>query len=121
MFWGIFVILVIILMIVKSMNKTNASVIQTLVQKTAKYATMAQQDDSPMLAVMHANYSVAYLEALLDVATYRQINRATNVDVKLFIEHVMMVQQSVTKKVVQKIPALQGEIDLYLSAIAGNS
>jgi len=103
------------------MNKTNSSVIVKLVQKTAKYATMAQQDDAPMLALMHANYSMAYLEALLDMATYRQINRATNVDVKLFIEHVMMVQQSVTKKVVQKIPSLQGEIDLYLSAIAGNN
>jgi hypothetical protein len=33
----------------------------------------------------------------------------------------MKVQEEVTKKVVQKIPALQGEIDLYLSSIAGNN
>ena len=42
-------------------------------------------------------------------------------DVKVFIEHVMKVQEEITKKVIQKIPALQGEIDLYLSSIASNN
>uniref|UniRef100_A0A6C0JWE8 Uncharacterized protein n=1 Tax=viral metagenome TaxID=1070528 RepID=A0A6C0JWE8_9ZZZZ len=120
MFFQIVIVLVLILLISKSMNRTGPSVIEKLVKKTAKYATMAQQDDSPMLAIMHANYSMAYLEALLDMASYRDINRVTNIDVKLFVEHIVSVQRTVTKKVVQKIPALQGEIDLYLSAIAGN-
>lgn len=121
MFFQLVIILILILAIVRSMNKTNGSVIEKIVKKTAKYATMAQQDDSPMLALMHANYSMAYLEALLDLASQKEIHRVTNIDVKLFIEHVLQVQQDVTKKVIRKIPALQGEIDLYLSSIAGNT
>lgn len=117
MFLQIIIILVLILMIMKS---KNPSAIEKLVKKTAKYATMAQQSEAPVVALMHANYSVAYLEFLLEIASHRQINRVANIDVKLFIEHVLKVQEQVTKKVIQKVPALQGEIDLYLSSIAGN-
>src|SRR6056300_410838 len=117
MFLQIIVILFLILMIMKSQNH---SVIEKLVKKTAKYATMAQQSEAPVVALMHANYSVAYLEFLLEIASHRQINRVANIDVKLFIEHVLKVQEQVTKKVIQKVPSLQGEIDLYLSSIAGN-
>ena len=118
MFWQIIIILVLVLMITRSKSPGG---IDKLVKKTAKYATMAQQSDAPMIALMHANYSMAYLEALLDIASPREINMVSNIDVKLFIEHVTKVQQEVTQKVVQKIPALQGQIDLYLSAIAGNT
>ena len=118
MLWQIIIILVLILMIMRS---SQPSVIEKLVKQTAKYATMAQQSDAQLIAVMHANYSMAHLEFLTSIASHRQINRVAGIDVPLFIEHIMKVQEEVTKKVVQKIPALQGEIDLYLSSIAGNN
>ena len=118
MLWQIIIILVLILMIMRS---SQPSVIDKLVKQTAKYATLAQQSDAPLIAIMHANYAMAHLEFLTSIASHRQINRTTGIDVKVFVEHVMKVQEEITKKVVQKIPSLQGEIDLYLSSIAGNS
>jgi hypothetical protein len=86
--------------------------IKKLVQQSAKWATTAQQDESPIIAVLHANYAVGYLWAVKD------ISRESGVDIKQFEEHILNVQSMVTKKVLKKCPELAGDIDLYLSSIA---
>ena len=95
--------------------------IKTLVRQCAKYATMAQQDASPMLAVLHANYSMGYLYALQDIAKDNEIQAATGVDVNVFREHILQVQEEVSKKIIEKIPELQANTDLFLSAIAADT
>ena len=114
----IFIIILVIIFFPK--NKTGKN-IQTLTRQAARYATAAQQDQSPIIATLHANYATGYLNALKDIATPRQINQNTGIDVKKFEEHILNIQDMVSKKVVQVCPEFAGEIDLYLSTIAGNN
>ena len=95
--------------------------IKKLIRQSARYATAAQQDESPIIATLHANYAAAYLWALKDIATPKKINQNTGVELKTFEEHILNVQDMVSKKVVQKCPEFAGEVDLYLSSIAGES
>ena len=101
----------------RGMNKS----IEKLVRQSARYATAAQQDASPVIAVLHANYAAAYLYALKDIATDSQIHNATGVDVKKFKEHVTNVQDMVTRKTSEKCPEFVGEVDVYLAQIGGEA
>ncbi len=94
--------------------------VKKLVQQAAKWATMAQQDESPIIAMLHANYAVGYLWALKDIARPGDISREAGVDPQKFEEHIINMQSGVTKKVLKQCPEMAGEIDLYLSSIAGD-
>lgn len=104
-------------------NKTRGinKSIEKLVRQSARYATAAQQDASPVIAVLHANYAAAYLYALKDIATDSQIHNATGIDVKKFKEHVTNVQDMVTRKTSEKCPEFVGEVDIYLAQIGGEA
>jgi hypothetical protein len=101
----------------RGMNKS----IEKLVRQSARYATAAQQDASPVIAVLHANYAAAYLYALKDIATDSQIHNATGIDVKKFKEHVTNVQDMVTRKTSEKCPDFAGDVDIYLAQIGGEA
>jgi hypothetical protein len=101
----------------RGMNKS----IEKLVRQSARYATAAQQDASPVIALLHANYAAAYLYALKDIATDSQIHNATGIDVKKFKEHVTNVQDMVTRKTSEKCPDFVGEVDIYLAQIGGEA
>lgn len=89
-----------------------------LVKKAAKWATRAQQDDSPFISVMHANYAAGYLWALKDMASPELITKQTGVDFHKLEEHINNVQDMVTKKTIKKCPEFAGDVDLFLSSIA---
>ena len=95
--------------------------IDKLVRQSARYATAAQQDNSPVIAILHANYAAAYLYALKDIATDSQIHNATGIDVKKFTEHVTNVQDMVTKKTSKSCPDFAGQVNLYLAEIGGSA
>ena len=101
----------------RGMNKS----IEKLVRQSARYAVAAQQDASPVIAVLHANYAAAYFYALRDIATESQIHNATGIDVKKFKEHVTNVQDMVTRKTAEKCPDFVGEVDIYLAQIGGEA
>ena len=114
--------LIIILWIGRQRSTTSAVSISKLTRQTARWASVAQQDQSPLVALLHANYATGYLGALKDIATTRQINSASGIDVKKFEEHILNVQDSVTQKVLKECPDFAGKgNDLYLSAIVGES
>lgn len=118
LFFIVCIVIVIFLFFPKNKNGTN---IKKLMRQSARYATAAQQDDSPIIATLHANYAAAFLWALKDIATPREIHKNTGVELKTFEEHVLNVQDMVSKKVVKKCPDFAGDVDLYLSSIAGES
>jgi hypothetical protein len=114
---AIFVLFLLMQNKTRGMNKS----IEKLVRQSARYATAAQQDASPVIAVLHANYAAAYLYALKDIATDSQIHNATGIDVKKFKEHVTNVQDMVTRKTSEKCPEFVGEVDIYLAQIGGEA
>jgi hypothetical protein len=100
-------------------RKSSDSDIVKLVKQSAKWATTAQQDESPMLATLHANYAVGYLWSLKDLYSTNEISKKAGINIKQFEEHILNVQDMVTKKVIKKCPEFEGEVDLYLSSLAG--
>ena len=114
------VIFVLYLMMQNKTRGMNKS-IEKLVRQSARYAVAAQQDASPVIAVLHANYAAAYFYALKDIATESQIHNATGIDVKKFKEHVTNVQDMVTRKTAEKCPDFVGEVDVYLAQIGGEA
>jgi hypothetical protein len=95
--------------------------IEKLVRQSARYAVAAQQDASPVIAILHANYAAAYFYALKDIASESQIHNATGIDVKKFKEHITNVQDMVTRKTSEKCPDFVGEVDIYLAQIGGEA
>ena len=114
------VIFVLYLMMQNKTRGMNKS-IEKLVRQSARYAVAAQQDASPVIAVLHANYAAAYFYALKDIATESQIHNATGIDVKKFKEHVTNVQDMVTRKTAEKCPDFVGEVEVYLAQIGGEA
>ena len=104
-------------------NKTRGmnKAIEKLVRQSARYAVAAQQDESPVIAILHANYAAAYFYALKAIASESQIHNATGIDVKKFKEHVTNVQDMVTRKTSEKCPEFVGEVDIYLAQIGGEA
>lgn len=119
----LYLIAAIFVLFLMMQNKTRGmnKAIEKLVRQSARYATAAQQDASPVIAVLHANYAAAYLYALKDIATDSQIHNATGIDVKKFKEHVTNVQDMVTRKTSEKCPEFVGEVDIYLAQIGGEA
>jgi hypothetical protein len=113
--------LLIFLVFVRGSNGASKASIEKLVRQSARYATAAQQDESPLVSVLHANYSAGYLWALKDIATPKQIHNATGVDINKFEEHISNVQDMVTKKTLKKCPEFAGDVDLYLATIGGEA
>lgn len=121
MYFYIVAIAIIAFMFIRRGNGTPRGNIEKLVRQTARWATAAQQDASPLISMLHANYAAGYLWALKDIATPTEIHKATGVNLKQFEEHIVNVQDSTTKKVIKVCPQFKGEVDLYLATIAGEN
>ena len=113
--------IVILYLMMKNKSRNMNSAIEKLVRQSARYAVAAQQDASPVIAILHANYAAAYFYALKDIASESQIHNATGIDVKKFKEHVTNVQDMVTRKTSEKCPDFVGEVDIYLAQIGGEA
>src|SRR6056300_1710693 len=119
----LYLIALIFVLYLMMQNKTRGmnKAIEKLVRQSARYAVAAQQDASPVIAILHANYAAAYFYALKDIASESQIHNATGIDVKKFKEHVTNVQDMVTKRTSEKCPEFVGEVDIYLAQIGGEA
>jgi hypothetical protein len=115
MYFYLFISIVILVLIMQNRSRGTKSSIEKMVKQAAQYAITAQQDISPVMSVRHANYAVAHLYALGNIATDTQIHNATGIDVKKFREHITNVQDMTTKKTVDKFPDFAGQVDMYLS------
>jgi|SRR6056300_717723 hypothetical protein len=118
MYLYLLVVLCTACMVSQNTKRGRAKTVDTLMKRSAKYATMAQQDGSPMHGVVHANHAMAYLNAAGDIASPQEIQDATGIDLKVFRERVLAVQHEVTQKTIEKCPQFKGDVDLYLSSIA---
>ena len=119
----LYLIAVIFVLYLMMKNKTRGmnKAIEKLVRQSARYAVAAQQDESPVIAILHANYATGYFYALKEFASESQIHNATGIDVKKFKEHITNVQDMVTRKTSEKCPEFSGQVDVYLAQIGGEA
>ncbi len=116
------VILILVLMIIILLANNPADnkkeIINTLVRQSARWATAAEQDQSPMIAVLHANYAAGYLWALRDIATDTEIEKAAGIDVLKFRNDINKIHDSTTRRL-SELCAEFAPTDTYLGKIAG--
>lgn len=90
------------------LHKENHKMItQMLLRQTSRWAVASQQDKSPMIAVLHANYAVGYLDALQSFANDCDIS--DQVDLTLFKTKIMHVQDVAVRKAITACPNYLGK------------
>ena len=95
--------------------------IKILLRQSSRWAIAADQDVSPLIALLHANYGAAYLWALLQVASEEQINNSVNIDLQKFKKEISAIQDAATQKATKACPAFAGELNSYLLEIGGDN
>jgi hypothetical protein len=123
-FLFLLLILFLVLLIIQKCqnNQTELNkVIYTLLRQSARWAVAAQQDKSPIIALLHANYAAGYLWALKDIATDSQIKSATNIDILPFTKKITDIQDMSTKKVSKNCPEFLEFIDKELATMGGDN
>lgn len=81
--------------------------INAMVRQTARWAGASQQDKSPMISLLHANYAAGYLQALELIATENDINQVMNLQ-KLRVK-VYGAQDRAARRVMSTCPDFVGE------------
>lgn len=90
--------------------------VQALVRQTARWAVASQQDTSPMISLLHANYASGYLQALELIATEDEINKYTNL--QRLRDKVYSIQDKAARHVVATCPNYIGkDVDKQLAQI----
>jgi len=98
--------------------KQLQTIINKLVRQASRWSTAAEQDKSPLIAVLHANYGTGYLWALKEIATNEQIESATGIDSFKFEKEITNIQDKTTKKLITVCPDFAPERS-YLSMLGG--
>ena len=94
--------------------------IRTLIRQSARWALAAQQDESPIIALLHANYAAGYLWALQDIANDIEMSQIGGIDPLKFRNQIIAIQDKCTKKVSKICPKFIGKLDHSLLRIAGD-
>ena len=116
-------ILVIILFFISNQNNYNTflnqknDIINKLVRQSARWSIASSQDESPFIAVLHANYGAGYLWAIKEFASNEEIYRATGIDVFKFENEIVKNQDKATLKMINACPKY-APYDGYLKNIA---
>lgn len=103
-----------------SREKTRA--IETLIRQSSRYALAAEQDMSPLVAVLHANYATGYLWALKDIVSENDINSVIGKNkLQELVSYVTNVQDNATKRATNDCPSFIGaSTNLKIASLAGD-
>jgi hypothetical protein len=88
------------------MPQATDDTIRLLVRQAARWSTAAQQDASPLIAALHANYGTSYASALRQIANDERIRAVTGIDAAAFEDEIARVQDAATRRLVEACPAL---------------
>ena len=117
-----FITFVVVLLgnIIKFKSPDKKSYIETLIRQASRWSVAAQQDDSPIIALLHANYGAGYLWALKDIATDQEIYDSTGIDVIKFKKKIIDIQDEATRRVSKVCPEFVGDVDEFLLGLGGD-
>tara|TARA_A100001388_G_scaffold257235_1_gene222907 strand:+ start:7 stop:417 length:411 start_codon:yes stop_codon:yes gene_type:complete len=117
-----FTMIIVFLYYINHLKKNNnkALAIQILLRQSARYSGAAEQDESPLIQLLHANYGAGYLWALKDLATDKEILDSTGVKVHEYTKKIIDIQDKSTKRVSKLCPEFASNVDIELLKIAGD-
>jgi len=115
----ILLLIVIVVAITNVNTKVNEKdkIIRRLVRGISRYGNATIQDKSPLIGVLHANYSAGYLYALMDIATKKEIMNATGIDIKKLAEVIISNQDKAHKNAILQCPEYETYLDPYLTKL----
>lgn len=93
--------------IIRDKRDQLKQIIKTLTRQASRYALAAQQDQQPLISLLHAYYAAAYIFAVADIATPEQVHTATNQDLLQVKSLIEQTQDQVTKRVAARFPGLE--------------
>ena len=80
--------------------------LEILIRQAARWSTAATQDEHPFIAVLHANYGVAYALALRQLASDQEIVAKTGVNPWELEHQVIAIQDDAALELSRKCPEL---------------
>ena len=98
--------------------KVKDDVVSKLGRQAARWTTAAAQDKNLMIQVLHANYGMAFLLAIQEIATGKEFYRATGLDLMRFENEILFLQDKVTRKLNRQCKGF-GPKKTYLTGIGG--
>jgi hypothetical protein len=101
-------------------SKRDKENIKTLLRQCARWAAAAEQDKSPIINLLHANYGAGFLWALKDIYTGTEIEQASNINLLEFEKKIINIQDKSTKLVSKSCPEFYKDLDQYLLKIGGD-
>lgn len=81
--------------------------IKRLVRHSAQYATIANQDKDPLIALMHTNFALAYANSAKNLIPSKEIERIANVNLDELISVLEEEQLIAMQRLNQFCPQLQ--------------
>ena len=117
----IIVIVILIFLVVYKPKKKKRDIGDVLIRQAARWSLAAEQDESPLIAVLHANYGAAYLWAAKDLLTSVEISRIAKMDSRDFEKKIVDVQDMATKRMSSLCPQFMRDSDKVLLAVAGDA
>jgi len=94
--------------------------IEILYRQCARWLVAAEQDKSPLIATLHAQYGIGYLSAIKELATHQEFKRATGTNLDEFEQKAKAIQDKVTRRAVAYCPQFASELDVYFAKKAGD-
>ncbi len=101
--WLIIIVIVYLCIHYYNMSKDVCDMdeaIRILYRQSARYAYAAEQDKSPIIRVLHANYGAGYLFVLKDIASSSDFKRVMGEDMLEFEKRVVQIQDKATRELV---------------------
>ena len=80
--------------------------IRVLYRQCARWAAAALQDESEMIALLHANYAAGYLWSIKDIVSSNEFEEITGVEFLEFENKIVEIQDQATKRMIKKCPDL---------------
>ena len=78
------------------LQREKERIVKTLIRQGSRWATAAEQDMSPLIATVHANYGTGYLWALKDILSQNEIEKYGGIDLMQYEREILKIQDKTT-------------------------
>lgn len=102
-----------------SINNNKAEDITKLTRQCARWLIAAEQDESPLISILHVQYGMGYLWAIKDITTPIEFYQITGLNWEKFEKGATDIQDKVSKRAVKACPQFIGDLNVYFGRIAG--
>ena len=109
--YTLLILYILYVLILNSRDKDHSKIsdqgVRKLVRQISRWSLASEQDQNPFIAVLHANYGVGYLSALLELTNECEIERITGIDMVRFSTTIHDIQDTASKRLFEVCPNYQ--------------